>query len=61
MQILRKLSLYMHFMGKSDKNCNFKCKYLGNITPCGPLGTDPGTLTKIHIWMAKTSLRFKWI
>ena len=25
--------------GQLDKNCHFKCKYLGNVTSSGPLGT----------------------
>ena len=37
--------------GQSDKNCHFKCKYLGNITPRWPLSI----VTKIHMWMAKIS------
>ena len=27
------------YFGQLDKNCDFKCEYLGNITPCGPFST----------------------
>ena len=49
MQIQSQLPNYIYFMAKSDKNHYSKCKYLGNITPYGPLDNPHKPFTKIHI------------